>query len=134
MPLVKGKGLSRKYAVRILPSTPLASVKSATYRMSGKPAKHAELVKRRVEIIQGMLLSEYVFVTLPALLLGLSAADRAQVEQMDLDGPSTAILADSAFAFDTIAPGDEGFNFSHEGGEYDIYETVVDEIAGLHGR
>jgi hypothetical protein len=65
----------------------------------------------------------------------MSAADRAEVERMDLDGgPNAAIISDSAFAFDTIAPGDEGFDFSHEGGEYAIYETVANEVAGLHGR
>ena len=53
---------------------------------------------------------------------------------MDLDGPSSTILADSAFAFDKIPPGDEGFDFSHEGGEYDIYETVANEVAGLYGK
>ena len=68
------------------------------------------------------------------LLLGLSATKRAEVKQMDLDGPSLTIIAKSAFAFDTVAPGDEGFDFSHEGGEYDIYEMVANEVAGLYGR
>ncbi|KAI0245147.1 hypothetical protein BJV78DRAFT_1140924 [Lactifluus subvellereus] len=53
---------------------------------------------------------------------------------MDLDGPSSAIIEESAFAFDTVAPGDEGFDFSHEGGEYEIYEMVENEVAGLYGR
>ena len=64
----------------------------------------------------------------------MSAADKAEVEQMDLDGPSSAIIADSAFAFDTVALGDEGFDFSHEGGEYEVYETVANEVVELYGR
>ena len=68
------------------------------------------------------------------LLLGLSATERAEVKQMDLDGPSLTIIAESAFTFNTVAPGDEGFDFSHKGGEYDIYEMVANEVAGLYGR
>ena len=68
------------------------------------------------------------------LLLGLSTTERAEVEQMNLNGPSLTIIAESAFAFDTVAPGDEGFDFSHEGGEYDIYEMIANEVAGLYGR
>ena len=68
------------------------------------------------------------------LLLGLSAIERAEVKQMDLDGSSSTIIAKSAFTFNTVAPDDEGFNFSHEGGEYDIYEMVANEVVGLYGR
>lgn len=35
--------------------------------------------------------------------------------------------------FDTMPPGDEAFDISHEGGEHEVYEGIASELATLSG-
>lgn len=62
----------------------------------------------------------------------LSQEDRNAVEQMDIDigiGEGDIIAASSY-----PAPGDEGFNISHEGSEYEVFEDLVQGISDSTGR
>jgi len=60
------------------------------------------------------------------LLSGLDQEDREAVEQMDLDA---GFGADDVNAVcHTAPPGEEGFDISHEGGEFEVFEDLV---AGL---
>jgi hypothetical protein len=58
----------------------------------------------------------------------MSAEDRDMVESM---------MADYGMDVDalpyTAPPGDEGLDMSHEGGEYEAFEELAHEVAGISG-
>jgi hypothetical protein len=61
----------------------------------------------------------------------LSQEDREAVERMDLDAGH---LADDVTAVSHMAPpGEEGFDISHEGGEYEVFDDLVDGLAQCNG-
>ena len=75
-----------------------------------------------------MLLDVGIYLLFPK---GYSQEDRDAVKQMDVNtGHNTEDI-------DTIAhvppPGDEGFDISHEGGEYEVFEGLVDDVHRLTG-
>jgi hypothetical protein len=61
----------------------------------------------------------------------MSYDDREAVIEMDIadtvmdDGDQAN---DMDQAFDTLPPGDEGFDISHAGGEHEVFEGVADEL------
>lgn len=62
----------------------------------------------------------------------LSQEDRDAVECMDLN---TGLLVDDVAAVaHTAPPGEEGFNVSHEGGEYEVFDDLVDGLAQSNGQ
>ena len=63
--------------------------------------------------------------------LGLDQEDRDAVQQMDLDA---GIGADDVDAIShTAPPGEEGFDISHEGGEFEVFEDLVAGLAESGG-
>jgi len=50
---------------------------------------------------------------------------------MDMD--FEAGLTVDADVFNTVPPGDEGFDISHEGGEFEVFNDLAEGIAGLTG-
>jgi hypothetical protein len=52
---------------------------------------------------------------------------------MQMDTDTGFLGADMATIYDTVPPGDEGFDISHEGGEFEVYEDLVQGIANLTG-
>ena len=66
----------------------------------------------------------------------MSSHDRNMIQQMDID--NAAIHGDADFdyssAFNSMPPGEEGFDFSHEGGEFEVFEAFADDLARLTGR
>ena len=50
---------------------------------------------------------------------------------MDFDDNDDEIS--EQYSFDTIPPGNEGFDISHEGGEYEIYQDFADNLAKQTG-
>jgi hypothetical protein len=64
---------------------------------------------------------------------GLSQEDRNAVQQMDLDagfGTNDDVDAISH----TVPPGEEGFDISHEGGEFEVFEDLVAGLAAANGQ
>ena len=62
---------------------------------------------------------------------GLNQEDRDAVQQMDLD---TNYGTDNVDAVSyTAPPGEEGFDISHEGGEFEVFEDVAAGLAELSG-
>jgi hypothetical protein len=64
-------------------------------------------------------------------ILALSQEDRDAVQMMDVD--AGVMDSEDVLVYNTIAPGDEGFDISHEGGEYEVYEDFADGITKLNG-
>ena len=61
----------------------------------------------------------------------LSHADREAVENMDVDaGHSTE---DTAAVSHIAPPGEEGLDISHEGGEHEVFEDLVETLAQSKG-
>jgi hypothetical protein len=61
-------------------------------------------------------------------LLGMSMEDRNMVEDMIADyGMDVETLPHTA------PPGEEGFEFSHAGGEYEAFEGLTSQIAEISG-
>jgi hypothetical protein len=61
----------------------------------------------------------------------LSQEDCDAVECMDLD---MGHLADDVAAVShTAPPGEEGFDISHEGGEHEVFDDLVDGLAQSNG-
>jgi hypothetical protein len=64
-------------------------------------------------------------------MTGLTEEDRQAVASMDIDISGSAY---DVAAIDRIAPPDEeAFDFSHEGGEYEVFQNLTDEIAAATG-
>jgi len=84
--------------------------------------------QKRRAIIQGLSLCLSDSHAYPSLS-GLSQEDRDAVMDMDLE----AGLAGDTDVFDTVPPGDEGFDISHEGGEFEVFDDLAEGIAGLTG-
>jgi hypothetical protein len=34
---------------------------------------------------------------------------------------------------ETVPPGDEGFNISHEGGEFEVFDNLAEGVAAING-
>ena len=65
------------------------------------------------------------------LLTAYLQEEQNTVEQMDLD---VGYSNDDIATFSHIPPsGEEGFNLSHEGGEYEVFESLVEDIAQATG-
>jgi hypothetical protein len=63
---------------------------------------------------------------------GLNQEDRDAVQQMDLDtGFSTNNDVDAISR--TAPPGEEGFDISHEGGEFEVFEDLAAGLAAANG-
>jgi len=66
----------------------------------------------------------------------MSSHDWNMIQQMDID--NAAIHGGDDFdyssAFNSMLPGEEGFDFSHEGGEFEVFEAFTDDLAHLTGR
>jgi hypothetical protein len=60
----------------------------------------------------------------------LSQEDRDAVERMDLDA---GLAEDVAAVSHTAPPGDEGYDISHEGGEHEVFDDLVDGLAQCNG-
>lgn len=63
---------------------------------------------------------------------GLNQEDRDAVQQMDLDtgfGTNDDVDAISH----TVPPGEEGFDISHEGGEFEVFEDLTAGLAAANG-
>jgi hypothetical protein len=58
----------------------------------------------------------------------MSAEDRAAVETMLVD-----VDIDIESIPYTAPPGEEGADFSHEGGEYEVFEGLAQQMADLSG-
>jgi len=58
------------------------------------------------------------------------------IQQMDIDNAAIHGDADLNYssAFNSMPPGEEGFDFSHEGGEFEVFEAFADDLARLMGR
>jgi hypothetical protein len=50
---------------------------------------------------------------------------------MDMD--RDLMDAETSALFNTVPPGDEGFDISHEGGEFEVFEDLAEGLAGLNG-
>jgi len=61
-------------------------------------------------------------------LLEMSAADQDAAAQMFADQDM-----DEDFAPSFVAPGDEAFALSHEGGEHEAFEDLARQVADAHG-
>jgi len=61
----------------------------------------------------------------------LSQEDRAAVEAMDID--LGIMECGTSSVWETVALGDEGFDISHEGGEYEVFEELAEGVAGIAG-
>lgn len=61
----------------------------------------------------------------------MSDADRAAIDLMDLD---SGMSGDVSAVSHTTAPGDEGLDMSHEGGEYEAYDGLIHEVAQSTGN
>jgi hypothetical protein len=61
----------------------------------------------------------------------LSQEDFNAVLQMDIAGD--VMDANLAAIYDMAAPGDEGFNISHEGGKFEVYNDLAEDLANLTG-
>ena len=64
--------------------------------------------------------------------IGLDQVDRDAVQQMDLDtgfGTNDDVDAISR----TAPPGEEGFDISHEGGEFEVFEDLAAGLAAANG-
>ena len=64
----------------------------------------------------------------------MSEADREAVAQMDVDDalPSAGTVEYKA-AFNSIPPGDEGYDLSHEGGEHEVFEGFAEDLSRWTG-
>lgn len=62
----------------------------------------------------------------------LSQADRDAVEQMDFDADQNT--NDVAAASQVPPPGEEGYDLSHEGGEFSVFDDLAADIASMTGR
>jgi hypothetical protein len=60
----------------------------------------------------------------------MSQEDRDAVERMDMD-IGVMDTEDGPSVFDTLPPGDEAFSFSHEGGEYEVFDELAEGL-GLY--
>jgi len=67
---------------------------------------------------------------MPAVL-GFTQEERNVIEQMDID---TGSPSDVAAVEHFLLPGEEGFDLSHEGGEYKVFDGLVHEIAQASGQ
>ena len=64
-------------------------------------------------------------------LSGLDQEDREAVGQMDLDAGFGADDVDAVGY--TAPPGEEGFDISHEGGEFEVFEDLAMGLAEASG-
>lgn len=60
------------------------------------------------------------------LLSGMSSVDCKAVENMIVD--VGVDMDDEPY---TAPPGEEGFDISHEGGEYEVFEDLSEQVASL---
>jgi hypothetical protein len=67
-----------------------------------------------------------MYKSLYKLLLDMSSADREAVEKMIIDVGMDAYTEHCA-----APPGEEGFDISHEGGEYEAFEGLSEQVASL---
>ncbi|TDL17787.1 hypothetical protein BD410DRAFT_807037 [Rickenella mellea] len=69
-----------------------------------------------------------------AAIQGMSEADREVVAQTDVDDalPSAGTVEYEA-AFNTIPPGDEAYDLSHEGGEHEVFEGFAEDLSRWTG-
>ncbi|EPQ55524.1 hypothetical protein GLOTRDRAFT_75671 [Gloeophyllum trabeum ATCC 11539] len=69
------------------------------------------------------------------LIKEMSSENRTMVHEMDLDAgdasPEQQELYDAAF--NTMPPGEEGFDLSHEGGEHEVFEEFVHHLQNITG-
>lgn len=63
--------------------------------------------------------------------LELSHADRNVVENMDLDAGHS--IEDTAAVSHIAPPSEEGLDISHEGGEYEAFEDLIETLAQSGG-
>jgi hypothetical protein len=49
-----------------------------------------------------------------------------------MDADAGMMDAEFRTVFDTVAPGDEGFDISHEGGKFEVFGDLAEGIAGLN--
>ena len=63
--------------------------------------------------------------------LELSHADHDAVENMNLDASHS--IEDTAAVSHIAPPGEEGLDISHEGGEHEVFEDLVETLAQLGG-
>ena len=61
----------------------------------------------------------------------LTQEDRDAVEQMDVDADGITDDVEAVAAM--VPPGEEGFDISHEGGEYEVFEDIVEGLAQSSG-
>lgn len=57
------------------------------------------------------------------MIQGLSQEDREAVQRMDLDADYASDDVDAVSY--TAPPGEEGFDISHEGGEFEVFEDLA---------
>ena len=65
------------------------------------------------------------------MLLGLSQEDRDAVQQMDID--ASCSIDDIEAISHTAPPGEEGFDISHEGEEFEVFEDLAAGLAETSG-
>jgi hypothetical protein len=63
--------------------------------------------------------------------LELSYADHDVVENMDLDAGHSA--EDTVAVSHIAPPGEEGLDISHEGGEHEVFEDLIETLAKSDG-
>ena len=63
---------------------------------------------------------------------GLNQEDRNAIQQMDLDA-GFGTNGDVDAIFHTAPPGEEGFDISHEGGEFEVFEDLAAGLAAANG-
>jgi hypothetical protein len=61
----------------------------------------------------------------------LTQEDRDAVEHMDIDADHTADDVEAVSGM--VPPGEEGFDISHEGGEYEVFDDLVEGLAQASG-
>jgi len=54
----------------------------------------------------------------------------AEMDLMDLDADD---FSGYDTAFNTLPPGEEGFNISHAGGEHEVFKGLADEVGDSIG-
>ena len=66
----------------------------------------------------------------------MSSKEWEMIQQMDVDNTHLHGETDIDYssAFNSMPPGEEGFDFSHEGGEFKAFELFADNLTRLTGR
>lgn len=73
------------------------------------------------------------YIPLTCHLQEMSSEDRALVEEMDTAQSTDADMGPNPYeaAFNSLPPGEEGFDLSHKGGEHRVFEEFAQSLAHM---